>query len=155
MCFCFEGRKNNTSTCSGGFWFLSRWFYREINVHDGWMEDGVCTNTKQENGLRCTRAAARSPCLSMHVGTCMSGHLCNRLSFRGLPKLQGSVGRHSPLLHQQDGDQHQQYEDQSGGTDASDLHHSVRLLSGVGNDFGLLGGTYETERQKNIRQDLF
>lgn len=58
-----------------------------------------------------------------------------------LEQLEGGGIGHSPLLDQKDGDQHQQDEDQNPGADPGYLHHPVRLLGRVGDDFRFLGGT--------------
>lgn len=55
--------------------------------------------------------------------------------------------RRSPLLHQQDGHQHQQNKNKNTGNDSSDFHHPVGLFARVGDDLRLLCSICKTIKQ--------
>lgn len=105
---------------------------------DGWKmvvtTANTWTNTQQENGFRCVCVC----CICMCVGVVLLFFtiLFIKAVIAGVVKT-----CHSPLLDQQDGYQHQQYKDENTSADPSDLHHPVRLFSGVRDDFWLLCST--------------
>lgn len=99
------------------------------------------TNTQQKNGFRGTFVS-----VFLHLYPCWCGTV-ERVLICTLPetlsfKLFKWRSRHSPLLDQKDGYQHQQYEDEHPSADPSDLHHPVGLFSRVRDDFRLLCSTY-------------
>lgn len=110
------------------------------------MEDGfTIANTGPTRNRRMGSVAHLyvCPCIGVCVGVVL-------LFTRYSPSLRFSikalfppgVGRHSPLLDQQDGHQHQQNKDQDASADPGDLHHPIRLFRGVRNDFWLLRGPW-------------
>ena len=107
---------------------------RSTFMVDGWKMMSLLTNTQQENG--CTVLSVWS-CVCSCVGGVLFMTLLVKAVFVDVIRR-----KHSPLLDQKDGYKHQQYKDENTSTDPSDLHHPVRLLGRIRDDFWLLCGTY-------------